>query len=124
MHSRSVSRTHKPHYSPTHSSEKAYPSKESQSIPKVSLVKHQRRRHELDNLQGELKNIKPPIFYGENKKGEEVESWLLGIEKCFPLHNYSLNLEVVISICHLQGKASMWWDRLKQVKHINEKNIT
>jgi hypothetical protein len=58
----------------------------------------------LDNLQGELRKLKPPNFDGENKKGEEVEAWLLGIRKYFQLHNYSSNLEARISIYHLQGK--------------------
>lgn len=32
------------------------------------------------------------------------------------------NIERLIS--HLQRKASMWWDHLKQVKHIGKKNIS
>jgi hypothetical protein len=35
---------------------------------------HQRRRHELNSLQGEHKKIKPPNFNEENKKGEEVDT--------------------------------------------------
>jgi hypothetical protein len=45
-------------------------------------------------------------------------------QEIFSLHSYSSNLEAMISIYHLQGKASMWWDQLKQVKHINEKRIS
>jgi hypothetical protein len=73
-HSRSVSRTHIPHHSHFYSTRKAHLSEESQSIPKVSPIKNQRRRHELDNLQGELRKLKPPFFDGENKKGEEAKS--------------------------------------------------
>jgi hypothetical protein len=123
-HSRSATKTQRHHYSPTHSTKKSYASEESKSSPKVSLVRHQRRRHEQDNLQGELRKIKPPTFDGENKMGEDVEAWLLGIRKYFQLHNYSSNLEAKIVIYHLQGKASMWWDQLKQVKHINERRIS
>jgi hypothetical protein len=75
-------------------------------------------------LQGELRRLKPPTFDGEHRKGEEVEAWLLGMRKYFQLHNYSSNMEAKISIYHLQGKASMWWDQLKQVKHIDEKRIS
>jgi hypothetical protein len=60
----------------------------------VSLFKHQRRRYETNQLQGELKEIKPLTFDGENKMGEDVEAWLLEIRKYFSLHNYSFNLEV------------------------------
>jgi hypothetical protein len=49
------------------------------------------------SLQGALRNIKPPIFDGENKMGEDVEAWLLGIRKYFQLHNYSSNLEAIIA---------------------------
>jgi hypothetical protein len=61
------------------------------SNPSISHVKHQRRRHGPDSLQGELRKIKPPSFDGENKKGEDVEAWLLGMRKYFQLHNYSPN---------------------------------
>jgi hypothetical protein len=61
-------------------------------------------------LQGELRKIKPPTFYGENKMGEDVEDWLLGIRKYFQLRNYSSNLEAIIAIYNLQGKASILWD--------------
>jgi hypothetical protein len=34
-------------------------------------------------LQGELKNINPPNFNGEHRKGEEVEDYLLEMNKYF-----------------------------------------
>jgi hypothetical protein len=92
---------------------KSYTSEESKNILEVSPIRHQRRRHEQDNVQGEIGKIKPTTFDGENKKGEDVEAWLLGIRKHFQLHGYSSNLEGKIWIYHLQEKASMWWDQLK-----------
>jgi hypothetical protein len=86
----------------------------------VSPVRHQRRRHEWDGLQGELRKLKPPSFDGEREREDDVEAWLLGIRKYFQLHNYSSNLEAIISTYHLHGKVVMWWDQLKQVEHINE----
>lgn len=56
----------------------------------MSLV---RRKPNLDNLQGELRKIKTPTFNGEDKKGEEVEIWLLEMRKYLQLHDYSSNLE-------------------------------
>jgi hypothetical protein len=78
----------------------------------------------VDELQGEMNKIKPPTFDGEHKKDEDVETWLLGMRKYFQLHNYSSHAEGRISIYHLKGKASMWWDQFVQVQHIDEKNVT
>jgi hypothetical protein len=90
----------------------------------VSLVKHQRRKQEVDSLQGELRKLKPPSFGGEREREDDVEAWLLGLKRYFQLHNYSSNLEARISTYHLHGKAAMWWDQLKQVEHVNESRIT
>jgi hypothetical protein len=43
----------------------------------------------MDELRGEMNNIKPPTFYGEHKKDEYAETWFLGMRKYFQLHNYS-----------------------------------
>lgn len=43
----------------------------------MSLVKQQRRRPNLHNLQGELGKVMQLIFIGEHKRGKDVESWLL-----------------------------------------------
>ena len=51
------------------------------SILEASLVKHQKRRHKKEGLHGELIQVKPPTFDGENKRGEEVESCLLGMRR-------------------------------------------
>jgi hypothetical protein len=64
-------------------------------------------------LQGEIRKIKHQNVDGENRKGEEVEAWLLEIINYFQLHNYSSNLEARVSIYHLQEKDSMWWNQLK-----------
>ena len=45
-----------------------------------------------EEISGEFKKIKPPTFNGENKKGEEVESWLSGMKKHFQIYNYSNKL--------------------------------
>jgi hypothetical protein len=90
----------------------------------VSRVRHQRRRHELDSFKGDLRNLKPPSFDGERERDSDVEAWLLGIKKYFQSHNYSSNLETRIYAYHLDGKCVMWWDKLKQFDHINERSIT
>jgi hypothetical protein len=37
------------------------------------------RRSGLDELKGEMNNIKSPKFDGEHQKEEDVETWLLGV---------------------------------------------
>jgi hypothetical protein len=59
-----------------------------------------------------MNKIKLPTFDGEHKKDEDAETWLLGLRNYFQLHNYSSHVEGRISIYHLKGKASMWWDHL------------
>jgi hypothetical protein len=39
------------------------------------------KRSRVDELKGEMKQIKPPYFDGENKKDEDVETWVLGMRK-------------------------------------------
>ena len=90
----------------------------------MSLIRHLRRIHDKEELHGELRKIKPPTFDGENKRGEDVESWLLGMKMYFQLYQYSPNLEARTKIYHLKGKSSIWWDELAQVKRINENIIT
>jgi hypothetical protein len=58
-----------------------------------------------------MKKIKPPIFYGEHKNDEDVETWILNMRKYFQLHNYSSQAEGRIFIYQLKGKTSMWWDQ-------------
>jgi hypothetical protein len=90
----------------------------------VYYVRHQRRRHQLDSLEGELRKIKPPSFDGEREREHDVESWFLGHVRYFQLHKYSLNLEAIISTYHQHGKFVIFWDQLKHVEHINESKIT
>jgi hypothetical protein len=82
------------------------------------------RRSGVDEMKGEMNKIKPPMFDGEHKKEEYVETWLLGMRKYFQLQNYSSHAEGRIAMYQLKGKESMWWDQLVQVQHIREKDIT
>jgi hypothetical protein len=108
-YSRSASRSHR-HNSPPYSARKFYAFEYSLSSLEVSPVSHQRKRHELDNFQGEMRNLKPPSFDGEREREDDVEAWFLGLMRYFQLHNYSSNLEARISTYHLHGKTDMWWN--------------
>jgi len=48
-----------------------------------SPVREHKRRTGVDELRGEMNNIKPPTFDGEHKKHEDVETWTLGMGKYF-----------------------------------------
>jgi hypothetical protein len=122
-YSRSASIAHG-HHSPPYSERKFYASEYLISSRKVFPIRHQRRKQEVDSLQGELRKLKPPSFDGEREREDDVEAWFLGIRRYFQLHNYSSNLEAKIGTYHLHGKVSMWWDQLKQVEHVNESRIT
>jgi hypothetical protein len=78
----------------------------------------------VDELKGEMNKIKPPTFDGEHNKEEDVETWLLGMRKYFHLQNYSSHAEGRSVMYQLEGKTSMWWDKLVQVQYIREKDIT
>ena len=67
-----------------------------------------------EEISGEFKKIKPPIFNGETKKGEEAESWLSGMKKYFQIYNYSNQLKAKMAIYNLTGKADIWWQDLKE----------
>ena len=46
--------------------------------------KPRRRKYKpYQEIYGELKNIKLPMFNGEVEKGEEAEAWILGMKKYF-----------------------------------------
>ena len=76
-----------------------------------------------EEISGEFKKIKPPTFNGETEKGEEAESWLSGMNKYFQIYNYSNQLKARMAIYNLSGKADIWWQELKRVKGIKEKEV-
>jgi len=120
---RSALRTHR-HHPPPYSSRQFYASEDPISRLVVSHVRNQRRRHELESLQGYLRKVKPPSFDGEREREDDVEEWFLGLGRYFQLYNYSSNLEARISTYHLHGKVVMLWDQIKQFEHKNERMIT
>jgi hypothetical protein len=82
-----------------------------------------RKKKQIDHLEGEFKKIKPTTFDGESRTGEEVEAWLLDIKKYFQIYNYSNNMKVIMAIYNLKGKANIWWQDLKLAKGLKEKQL-
>ena len=71
----------------------------------------------------EFKKARPPIFNGEVKIGQEAEAWLLEMKKYFQVQDYSGKMKERVSIFNLNGRESIWWENLRQVKNINDRNI-
>jgi hypothetical protein len=46
------------------------------------------------------------------------------LKKYFRVHDYSKNLKARITIFNLNGKASIWWEDLRNVKGIHEKDLS
>jgi hypothetical protein len=88
-----------------------------------SRRKWKKRKHSKSHNLEEFKKAKPPSFDGEIKKGEEVEAWLLGLKKYFRVHDFSENLKARVATFKLNGKASIWWEDLKNVKGIHEEDL-
>jgi hypothetical protein len=101
-------------------------SKESSSskTSSHSQRKIKKRKHSKSHDPEEFKKAKPPTFDGEIKKGEETKVWLLGLKKYFRVHDYSENSKVQIAIFNLNGKASIWREDLRNVKGIDEKDLS
>ena len=88
-----------------------------------NLYAKKRKYKPYKEISKEFKRIKPPTFNGETKKGEEAESWLSRMKKYFQIYNYSNQLKARMAIYNLSGKAGIWWQDLKRVKGIKEKNV-
>ena len=46
------------------------------------------------------------------------------MKKYFRFHDYSENLKARVAIFNLNGKASIWWEDLRNVKGIHEKDLS
>jgi hypothetical protein len=49
---------------------------------------------------------------------------MLHLKNYFRVHDYSENLKARIAIFNLNGKASIWWEDLKNVKGIHEEDLS
>jgi len=81
------------HHSPKKYTRIFFASSRPGSIPSVFLVRRQRRSSKASVFQGELRKINPPTLNGEHRQGEEIEAWLLEMNKYFSFHNYPSMVE-------------------------------
>ena len=61
--------------------------KQQDSSERSDDDKKKKKYKPYEEISGELKNIKPPIFNGEIEKGEEAKAWLSGMKKYFQIYN-------------------------------------
>jgi hypothetical protein len=88
-----------------------------------SHTRGKKRKHSKSRAPEEFNKSLPPTFDGEIKKGEEAEVWLLGLKKHFRVHDYSENMKDWIAIFNMNGKDSIWWGDLRNVKGVHEKDF-
>eukprot|EP00253_Pinus_taeda_P032219 PITA_32219 len=81
------------------------------------------RRSDRGYLPNEFKKEKPSTFDGDVKKSEDVEAWILGMNKFFELDEYTYDMKARISIFNLKGKADIWWQDVKQVRDIRTNDL-
>ena len=110
-------------YTPEISSSGSFDSKESIGGSSSSSHRRKRKRHYKNNSYGEFKKENPPAFEGEVKFGQEAESWILRMRKYFQVQDYSRNMKERVAIFNLNGRESIWWEHLRQVKKIKERRI-
>jgi hypothetical protein len=79
--SRGVGRHH--HHPTRHSTTRTY-----SSLIIYPIINH-KKTSKVNELQEEIKKIKPPTFDSEHKKDEDEKTWLLSMRRYFQLHNYS-----------------------------------
>ena len=75
-----------------------------------------KKQRNYGNLQREFKKIKSPTYEGDMNTWEKATEWLLGMRKCFRVHNYSSEMKAFLAIYNLNGKAGRWWRDLKHTK--------
>jgi hypothetical protein len=96
----------------------------SSRISSDSQRKWKKQKHSKSHNIEEFKKAKPPSFDDDIKKGEEAEAWLLGLKKYFRVHDFSEKLKARVATFNLNGKASIWWEDLKNVKGIHEEDLS
>jgi len=68
-------------------------------------TKKKHKHHE--EIMGEFKNIKVPIFNGEIEAREEAGDWLSGMKKYFQIYNYSIELKERTIVYNLTEKEDI-----------------
>ena len=89
-----------------------------------SQTRGKKRKHSKICELEEFKKAKPPTFDEEIKKGEDAKVWILGLKKYFIVHDYFENLKAWIAIFNMNWKDSIWWEDIRNVKRVHEKDFS
>jgi hypothetical protein len=109
------------------STEKEAGDSEGSSNSRTSSYSRRKRKKQKTSKSHKFEEFwkaKPPSFDGEIKKGDEVEAWLLGLKKYFRVHDFLENLKARVATFNLNGKASIWWEDLKNMKGVCEEDLS
>jgi len=53
-----------------------------------------------------------------------AEAWILNINKYFQVYEYNNKLKACLDIYQLWEKDTLWWEEVKNVSGIEDKNVT
>ena len=53
-----------------------------------------------------------------------AEAWLLNMNKYFQVYEYNNNLKARLAIYQLREKSTLWWEEMKNVRSIEEQDVT
>jgi hypothetical protein len=81
------------------------------NIPRVMTLKNARKPNHPPSME-------------RLRRGKKKKFGYFVLKKYFRVHDYSENLKAQISIFNLNGKASIWWEVLRNVKGIHEKDLS
>ena len=55
---------------------------------------------------------------------EVAEAWLINMNKYFQLYDYNGKLKAQLAIYQLREKATLWWEEVKNVRGIEDQDVT
>lgn len=58
------------------------------------------------------------------QNSQDVEAWLLGMNKFFRLRDFSEKMKARVATFSLKSKGDIWWEDVKNVRGIHEEKFT
>lgn len=52
------------------------------------------------------------------------EAWIINMNKYFQVYKYNNKLKARLAIYQLREKATLWWEKVKNVCGIEDQNVT
>ena len=99
----------------------AIPSKVNEAKSRNFSDKQEMKKQKVDR-KGKFRKIKPPTIDGEVE--EVAEAWIINMKKCFQVYEYNSKLKAHLVIYQLWEKTTLWWEEVKNVRRIEDQNVT